>query len=65
MKKTILILITLLAIQLFTKAQENLTYQKPSAEILALADYERAPYCNYGLKKGIYVIELPRHIQIT
>lgn len=25
------------------QAQENLTYQKPSAEILALADYERAP----------------------
>lgn len=25
------------------QAQENLTYQKPSPEILALADYERAP----------------------
>ena len=43
MKKTILILIPLLAIQFLTVAQENLTFQKPSAEILALADYVRAP----------------------
>lgn len=51
MKKTILILITLLAIQLFTKAQENLTFQKPPAEILALADYERAPAVILDSKK--------------
>ncbi|WP_395062020.1 prolyl oligopeptidase family serine peptidase [Flavobacterium sp.] len=32
-------------------AQENLTYQKPSAEILALADYERAPTVSMDSKK--------------
>jgi dipeptidyl aminopeptidase/acylaminoacyl peptidase len=51
MKKTILIIISLLAIQLFTYAQENLTFQKPSAEILALADYERAPSVTMDSKK--------------
>lgn len=34
-----------------TFAQENLTYQKPSAEILALADYERAPSVSMDSKK--------------
>ena len=34
-----------------TKAQENLTYQKPSAEILALADYQRAPSVSMDTKK--------------
>ncbi len=33
----------LLSSQFFSDAQENLAYQKPSAEILKLADYERAP----------------------
>ncbi|MCL9806227.1 prolyl oligopeptidase family serine peptidase [Flavobacterium amniphilum] len=32
-------------------SQENLTYQKPSASILALADYERAPSVNMDTKK--------------
>ena len=32
-------------------AQENLTYQKPSASILALADYERAPSVSMNSKK--------------
>ncbi len=32
-------------------AQENLTYQKPSAEILALADYERTPNVSMDSKK--------------
>lgn len=32
-------------------AQENLTFQKPSAEILALADYERAPSVSMDSKK--------------
>lgn len=41
MKKVVL---TLLFISFFKlSAQDNLTYQKPSAEILALADYDRAP----------------------
>ncbi|MCB0443840.1 MAG: S9 family peptidase, partial [Flavobacterium sp.] len=32
-------------------AQENLSYQKPPKEILALADYERAPSVNMDSKK--------------
>ena len=32
-------------------AQENLTYQKPSPTILALADYERAPSVSMDSKK--------------
>jgi dipeptidyl aminopeptidase/acylaminoacyl peptidase len=51
MKKTILILITLFVINLFTEAQESLTFQKPSAEILALADYERPPSVTMDSKK--------------
>lgn len=35
----------------FTSAQENLSYQKPSAEILALAEYERAPSVSMDSKK--------------
>ncbi|AZI68013.1 S9 family peptidase [Kaistella daneshvariae] len=41
MRKT-LITVALLFIG-FASAQENISYQKPSAEILKLADYERAP----------------------
>ena len=35
--------IALLAFFAFGQSQENITYQKPSAEILQLADHERAP----------------------
>ncbi len=35
--------IALLAFLSFAKAQENIAYQKPSKEILALAEFERAP----------------------
>jgi dipeptidyl aminopeptidase/acylaminoacyl peptidase len=56
MKKTFLILITLLSVQQFAKAQENLIYQKPSAEILALADYERAPTVTMDSKKEFMLL---------
>ena len=56
MKKPILILITVLAINLFTSAQENLTFQKPSVEILALADYERAPTVTMDSKKEFMLL---------
>ena len=49
MKKQIILLFLL--ISGLTFAQENLTYQKPSAEILALADYERAPSVSMDSKK--------------
>jgi len=51
MKKAILILITLFSSSLLAEAQENLTFQKPSAEILALADYERAPTVTMDSKR--------------
>ena len=35
----------------FCNAQENVNYQKPSAEILALAEYERAPSVSMDSKK--------------
>jgi len=56
MKKTILILITSFAISLLAKAQENLTFQKPSAEILALADYKRAPSVAMDSKKEFMLL---------
>ncbi|SHH31907.1 Dipeptidyl aminopeptidase/acylaminoacyl peptidase [Chryseobacterium oranimense] len=43
--------ICLLAFLNFYDAQENITYQKPSAEILKLADYERPPSVLMNSKK--------------
>ncbi|MDR4954412.1 prolyl oligopeptidase family serine peptidase [Chryseobacterium sp. ES2] len=43
--------ICLLAFLNFYDAQENITYQKPSAEILRLADYERPPSVLMNSKK--------------
>ena len=56
MKKTILTLISIFILNLFTFGQENLTYQKPSAEILALADYERAPSVMMDSKKEFMLL---------
>lgn len=49
MKKNIVLLFLLNLFLL--QAQENITYQKPSAEILALAEYERAPSVSMDTKK--------------
>ena len=43
MRKIILSMAALIVGQAFVEAQENMTYQKPSREILELVDYERAP----------------------
>jgi hypothetical protein len=43
--------ICLLAFLNFYEAQENITYQKPSPEILKLADYERPPSVLMNSKK--------------
>ncbi|MBL7887744.1 MAG: prolyl oligopeptidase family serine peptidase [Flavobacterium sp.] len=51
MKLRLLLFVTFLLLGFSSKAQENVTYQKPSAEILALADYERAPSVNMDSKK--------------
>lgn len=45
-----------------TIAQENVTYQKPSAEILALADYERAPSVSMDTKR-IHAFKLSKYLQ--
>jgi dipeptidyl aminopeptidase/acylaminoacyl peptidase len=44
-----LVVFTFLVTKLF--AQENITFQKPSASILTLADYERAPSISMDSKK--------------
>ncbi len=44
-------LFSFLLIGICAFAQENLTYQKPSKEILDLADYERAPSVSMDTKK--------------
>lgn len=51
MKLRFLLFATLFSLSFSSKAQENITYQKPSDEILALADYERAPSVNIDSKK--------------
>jgi dipeptidyl aminopeptidase/acylaminoacyl peptidase len=52
--KQIIFLITIL-ITTVANSQENIMYQKPSAEILALADYERAPSVSMDTKK-VYML---------
>ena len=51
MKLRLLTFVAFLGAFLSTSAQENVTYQKPSPEILALADYERAPSVSMDTKK--------------
>ncbi|MDN3677878.1 prolyl oligopeptidase family serine peptidase [Flavobacterium paronense] len=51
MKKYFFLLLLLGLSVTIASAQENLTYQKPSATILALADYERAPSVSMDSKK--------------
>ena len=43
MRKILVLLAALPALLATVKAQENLTYQKPSREILELVDYQKAP----------------------
>ncbi len=50
-KKMKKLLLFLLAGSLAVTAQENITYQTPPKEILALADYERAPTVSMDNKK--------------
>ncbi len=49
--KSVLSIIAFLIFSFTAVAQENLVYQKPSKEILALADYERAPSVIMDTKK--------------
>ncbi len=51
MKKQILLFLGFSFYASLSFAQESLTYQKPSASILALADYERAPNVSMDSKK--------------
>ena len=49
--KAIKISVFFLALSVFGFSQENITYQKPSAEILQLADYVRTPSVSMNSKK--------------
>ena len=51
MKKLFFLSVFFLSYGWAIQAQENITYQKPSPEIMALADYERAPSVNMDSKK--------------
>ncbi|MES2410224.1 MAG: prolyl oligopeptidase family serine peptidase [Bacteroidota bacterium] len=51
MRTRILLLLLFCLSATIAVAQENLTYQKPSSTILALADYERAPTVSMDSKK--------------
>ena len=51
MKKSTFLLIAFLLTSFLTNAQENITYQRPPAEILNLVDIERAPFVNMDSKK--------------
>ena len=51
MKKTIVTALLIFIGSPWCQAQENLTYQKPSASILQLADFERAPSVAMDSKK--------------
>jgi hypothetical protein len=44
-------LLLIIGISIVAQAQENISYQKPPKEILALADYERAPSVSMDTKK--------------
>jgi dipeptidyl aminopeptidase/acylaminoacyl peptidase len=56
MKKTTFLFIVISLLQISLSAQENLTYQKPSKEILELADYERAPNVTIDSKKEYMIL---------
>ena len=47
--KAIKISVFFLALSVFGFSQENITYQKPSAEILQLADFQRTPFVSIPL----------------
>ncbi len=55
MKKFVFSFFVLFLCSFLTKAQENLTYQKPSPEILKLVDYEKAPGVMMDEKKSCIV----------
>jgi len=56
MKKTTFLFIVISLLQISLSAQENLSYQKPSKEILELADYERAPNVTIDSKKEYMIL---------
>jgi len=54
MRKTVFLLLLILSLP--GLSQEDITYQKPSAPILALADYERAPTVSMDTKKDYMLL---------
>jgi len=55
MRKLVFSIVALSFSSFFAKGQENLSYQKPSSEILKLVDYERAPGVMMDEKKEFMV----------
>ena len=61
MKKSILTLVITIITSLITlnqNAQENVTYQKPSKEILDLVDVELAPRTFFDSKNKVMLLKL-------
>lgn len=56
MKRLKITLLSLILANSFIMAQENITYQKPSQEILQLADFERAPSVSMSTNKEWMVL---------
>ena len=55
MRKMLFVMISFFAAHIVAEAQENLSYQKPSPEIMALFDYQRAPGVVMDEKKQFIV----------
>ena len=56
MKMFVLSLFSIFIIQITTFSQENISYQKPSQEILQLVDFERAPSVIMDEKKEVMIL---------
>lgn len=54
--KKLIYFFSLLLSQFVVEAQENITFQKPSPEILALADYQRAPSVSLDSQKKFMLL---------
>ena len=55
MKKLVMSIVVLTFCHFSVKSQENLSYQKPSSEILKLVDYEKAPGVMMDEKKEVMI----------
>ena len=61
--KSVFFLFNLLLVFTFS-AQENINYRLPSQEILALADFERAPSVSMDTKKEFMLLSYRNQIRL-